>query len=96
MGRRPYSEDIRGLVVGEVEWRAGLDERAARRFKVSASSAIRWVGFHNETGNIGPGSRKRKSCWPLEHMRRGFWILLAKYRTRPWRKSNRGSSRSSE
>jgi hypothetical protein len=62
MGRRPYSEDIRGLVVGEVE--AGESRRAAAR---------RWVGLHNETGNIGPGPRKRKSGSPLEP--HAAWLL---------------------
>jgi transposase len=72
MRRPPYSEDIRGWVVGEVE-AGGSRRAAARRFKVSASSAIRWVDFHNETGKVGPGPRKRKSRSPLEP--HAAWLL---------------------
>ena len=65
MGRRPYSEDVRSLVVGEVE--AGASRRAAaRRFKVSASSAIRWVDRHDETGSVSCEPRRARSRSPLE------------------------------
>lgn len=65
MGRRPYSEDVRSLVVGEVE--AGASRRAAaRRFKVSASSAIRWVDRHGETGSVSCEPRRVRSRSPLE------------------------------
>lgn len=64
MGRRAYSDDLRGLVIAEVA--AGASRRsAARRFKVSPSSAIRWVEFHAETGSISP-CRGRKPRSPLE------------------------------
>ena len=57
MGRAPYSKDIRGLVVAEV--RAGSSRRAAaRRFRVSASSAIRWVEEHGKTGRLVPRQRR--------------------------------------
>ena len=72
MGRRPYSEDVRSLVVGEVA--AGTSRRAAaRRFKVSASSAIRWVDWHDETGSVELRPRKGKSRSPLEP--HAAWLL---------------------
>jgi transposase len=71
MGRRPYSEDVRNLVVGEVA--AGASRRAAaRRFKVSISSAIRWVDWHDETGSLDH-PRKGKSRSPLEP--HAAWLL---------------------
>ena len=77
MGRRPYSEDVRSLVVGEVE--AGASRRAAaRRFKVSASSAIRWVDLHDETGSVRRKPRERKSRSPLEPHAAWFLELVGK------------------
>jgi transposase len=71
MGRRAYSEDLRGRVVAEVA--AGMSRRsAARRFKVSASSAVRWVDRHAETGSLSP-RRKRKPRSPLEE--HASWLL---------------------
>ncbi len=71
MGRRAYSEDLRGRVVAEVA--AGASRRsAARRFKVSASSAVRWVDCHAETGSLSP-RRKRKPRSPLEE--HASWLL---------------------
>ena len=71
MGRGPYSDDLRDLVVGEVA--AGASRRsAARRFKVSASSAIRWVERHAETGSVS-ARRKRKPRSPLEP--HASWLL---------------------
>lgn len=65
MGRRPYSEDIRVRVIEAVA--GGSSRRAAAdRFAVSASSAIRWVDLHEQTGSIRPRPRKRKSRSPLE------------------------------
>ena len=72
MGRRPYSVDIRELVVTEVL--AGTSRRAAaRRFRVSASSAIRWADLHEETGSVGRKPRERKSRSPLEP--HAQWLL---------------------
>jgi transposase len=71
MGRRPYSDDLRGLVVGEVA--AGASRRsAAVRFKVSASSAIRWVERHAETGSVS-ARKTRKPRSPLEP--HASWLL---------------------
>lgn len=72
MGRRPYSEDIRVRVIEAVA--GGSSRRAAAdRFAVSASSAIRWVDLHEQTGSIGPRPRKRKSRSPLEA--HASWLL---------------------
>jgi transposase len=72
VGRRPYSEDVRRLVVGEVA--AGASRRAAaRRFKVGVSSAIRWVEWHDESGSVGCKPRKGKSRSPLEP--HAAWLL---------------------
>lgn len=71
MGRRSYSDDLRGLVVAEVA--AGASRRsAALRFKVSASSAIRWVERHAETGSVSP-QKRRKPRSPLEA--HALWLL---------------------
>lgn len=52
MERRAYSDDLRGLMVAEVA--AGASRRlAARRFKVSASSAI-------PLGGASCGNRQRR------------------------------------
>ncbi len=72
MGRRPYSRDIRELVVGVVS-AGGSRRAAARRFKVSASSAIRWVDLHDETGSVGVRPRERKNRSPLEP--HAAWLL---------------------
>ena len=72
MGRAPYSKDIRGLVVAEV--RAGSSRRAAaRRFRVSASSAIRWVEEHGKTGRLVPRQRRPAAARRWMGMRPGFW-----------------------
>ena len=64
MGRRAYSDDLRGLVVAEVA--AGASRRSATlRFKVSASSAIRWVERHGQAGSVS-ARRGRKPRSPLE------------------------------
>lgn len=71
MGRRAYSDDLRGLVIAEVA--SGASRRsAALRFKVSPSTAIRWVEFHAETGSISP-PRGRKARSPLEE--HAAWLL---------------------
>ncbi len=40
--------------------------QAAAHFRVSASSAIRWVGLKEETGGVSPRPRGGKSRSPLE------------------------------
>jgi len=59
------SVDLRERVVAEVA--AGASRRAAAaRFKVSAASAIRWVGLEKETGGVSPRPRGGESRAPLE------------------------------
>lgn len=72
MGRQPYSDDLRVRVVAAVA--EGCSRRAAaKRFAVSASSSIRWVGLHAETGSVSRRQRGRKSRSPLEP--HATWLL---------------------
>jgi transposase len=72
MGRRPYSDDLRTRVVAAVA--DGCSRRAAAdRFAVSASSAIRWMALHDETGSVSARRRGGKSRSPLEP--HASWLL---------------------
>ncbi len=72
MGRSPYSDDLRTRVVTAVA--EGCSRRsAAKRFAVSASSSIRWVGLQEETGSVSPRRQDRKSRSPLEP--HAVWLL---------------------
>lgn len=65
MGRTAYSVDLRQRVVSAVA--GGLSRRrAAERFEVSPSSAIRWVELAEETGSVKPRPRGGRSRSPLE------------------------------
>ena len=67
-----HSNDLRSRVVAEVA--GGMSRRqAAAHFRVSASSAIRWVELHGETGEVSPRPRGGKSRSPLEPHRE--WLL---------------------
>ena len=67
-----HSDDLRSRVVAEVA--SGSSRRAAaERFRVSASSAVRWAKRHVETGRISPSSRDRRSRSPLEP--HAAWLL---------------------
>jgi transposase len=69
---RPYSEEYRKRVLDEVA--EGVSRRgAARRFKVGASSAIRWKKRLEETGSAAPPPRGGKSRSPLEA--HAAWLL---------------------
>jgi transposase len=69
---RPYSEDYRKRVLEEVA--EGNSRRgAARRFKVGASSAIRWQKRMEETGSAAPALSPRKSRSPLQPY--ADWLL---------------------
>src|ERR1700733_10664601 len=49
---KPYSQDLRSRVIAAVE-DEGLSRReAARRYRVSESSAIKWVRAYERTGRI--------------------------------------------
>lgn len=51
---RPYSMDLRERVLAAV-LKDGLSaRRAAARFGISQSSAIKWVRRHRETGSVAP------------------------------------------
>src|SRR5258708_30943143 len=72
MGRQLYSDDLRSRVVAAVA--EGCSRRAAgKRFAVSASSSIRWVELHEETGSVSPRRRGGKSRSPLEP--HAAWLL---------------------
>lgn len=69
---RPYSVEYRSRVLDEVA--EGNSRRgAARRFKVGASSAIRWKKWLDETGSIAPAPRRGGSRSPLEP--HAAWIV---------------------
>ena len=64
MSTKAYSTDLRSRVVDEVA--AGSSRRqAAARFRVSVSSAIRWVALRKEKGGVEPRPRGGKSRSPL-------------------------------
>lgn len=66
------SVDLRERVVAEVS--AGTSRRrAAARFKVSPSSAIRWAALERETGGVAPRPRGGRSRSPLEP--HAAWLL---------------------
>jgi transposase len=67
-----YSNDLRARVVVAVA--EGCSRRAAaKRFAVSASSSIRWVVLHEETGSVRPRRCAGKSRSPLEAQ--AAWLL---------------------
>jgi transposase len=60
-----HSDDLRSRVVAEVS--GGASRRAAaERFRVSASSAVRWAKRHAETGGVSPSPRGGRCRSPLE------------------------------
>ena len=64
MGTKAHSTDLRSRVVDDVA--AGSSRRqAAARFRVSVSSAIRWVALREERGGVEPRPRGGKSRSPL-------------------------------
>ena len=70
---RAYSQDLRDRVIFAVE-RDGLTcGEAARRFSVSASSAIKWMRRYRDTGardRVGTGGHRRSTVKPERD-----WIL---------------------
>lgn len=66
------SVDLRARVVAEVASGASRRE-AAKRFRVSASSAVRWVGLEAQTGRVDPRPRGGRSRSPLEP--HAAWLL---------------------
>ncbi len=51
---KPYSMDLRERVVAAVLKDGMSARRAAARFGVSESSAIKWVRRHRQTGSVAP------------------------------------------
>ena len=72
MGTSAHSDDLRSRVVEDIlagsSWR-----QAAKRFKVSAASAVRWAQLHGQTGGVSPRPRGGKSRSPLEP--HASWLL---------------------
>jgi transposase len=67
-----YSMDLRARVVADVE--EGRSRReAARRLRVSASSAVRWAKLHELTGSLAPKPRGGRSRSPLAPLT--DWLL---------------------
>ena len=72
MGQGAYSNDLRSRVVAVVA--PGTTRRqAARLYRVSASSAVRWAELHDETDSVSPRPRGGKSRSPLEP--HAAWLL---------------------
>ena len=70
MGQSPYSTDLRARVVQTVS--EGVSRRAAGRlFKVSVSSAIRWVDLEEKTGSVAPKPRRHRRSPCILHDRGG-------------------------
>ena len=80
---KPYSMDLRERVVAAVE-KGGLScHKAAAKFGVSISSAIKWTRRMRETGSVAPdrmGGRKPKAIageyrnWLLERIKSDFTL----------------------
>lgn len=72
MKGKAYSNDLRSRLVAEVA--AGTSRReAARIYRVSASSAVRWTERNDATGSVSPMPRGGRSRSPLEP--HGAWLL---------------------
>ena len=64
-----HSDDLRSRVVADGNSRRA----AAERFRVSASSAVRWAKRHAQTGSVSPSPRGGRRRSPLE--RHAAWLL---------------------
>jgi transposase len=71
-GRRPYSDDVRALMISEFE--AGASRReAGRHVRVSPATAVRWVKQVELTGRVERRPAGRRSRSPLEAQT--AWLL---------------------
>jgi len=52
---KPASMDLRERVVAAVEVEGLSRNRAAARYDVAVSSAVRWVALYRSTGSVAPG-----------------------------------------
>jgi len=70
---RPYSEDLRERLIASVEGEALSCREAALRYRVSASSAIRWVQQYRKGGltKARPMGGDRRSVLKPERV----WLL---------------------
>jgi putative transposase len=72
-----YSLDIRERVVGAVVEEGMSRRAAARRFKVSDSSAIKWVEHFEATGRVEPDARSETNRSVLNDERAFLLELVA-------------------
>jgi transposase len=71
-GRRPYSDDVRALMISEFE--AGASRReAGRHVRVSPATAVRWVKQVELTGRVERRPAGGRSRSPLEPQ--SAWLL---------------------
>ena len=77
---KPYAMDLRERLVSAVE--AGESRRsAARRFGVSASTAVKWLQRHRATGSVRPskiGGHEPERDWILARMEEAGWDLTVR------------------
>ena len=82
---KPYSDDLRKRIIAAVE-EDGLSRReAARRYRVSESSAVKWLSAFRRSGRVGPrpmgGDRrsvlKPERAWLAELIGREKNLTLA-------------------
>jgi transposase len=52
--RKPYSQDLRDRVIDAVDKENMSCRAAARLFKVSPSTAVKWMGLYRRTGRRSP------------------------------------------
>ena len=82
---KPYSPDLRQRVIAAVEEDGLSCREAARRYRVSASSAVKWVAAFHRTGHTGPrpmgGDRrsvlKPERAWVADLIRQEKNLTLA-------------------
>jgi putative transposase len=82
---KPYSLDLRQRLIASVEEDGLSCREAARRYRVSASSAVKWVAAFHDTGRTGPrpmgGDRrsvlKPQRAWVADLIRREKNLTLA-------------------
>jgi transposase len=71
-GRRPYSDDVRALMVSQFEGGASRRE-AGRHVRVSPATAVRWVKQVELTGRVERRPAGGRSRSPLEA--KAAWLL---------------------
>ena len=90
---RPYSEDLRARVIAAVEDDALSCREAARRYRVSVASAVKWLQAYRRSGRTTPrpmgGDRrsvlKPQAMWLLALLEREKDLTLAAIAARLWR-----------